>query len=934
MNEREIINLNGDWNFALDPDGTGNWYGSDTGLPNETLKVPGSWEEQGIGSPSSNEPIGAWKKIREYEGTGWYVKHIQIPENIGDAHFYLVLSGARWHTKVWIDGMEAGEQESLATEHRFDLSSLLHPGQTHRLAIFVDNRMKLRLGESHIHSYQTATAWGGITGGIHLEVLPAVHIADINVSTDGERKTADFAVTVSSSQNKLESYQVIVDVYDHERLVTSQKSSMMDTEKDGAQLIIQVSENLENWSDINPNLYTAQIYLKEYEQTIDQTSICFGIRSICTNEKQLLLNGSPVFLRGYADCCIFPLTGYPSWDVDFYRQQFRTAKEYGFNHVRLHSWNPPKPFWQAADEEGMLIQTELPHWTTFYHNRGQMVDNEEHHFLQRELIRIIKSLNSHPSFMMLSLGNELVREDGHPELNKLVRLARAEDSSRLYTDNTGFGQLPAFDREGDFYTPTLNFHPPFGWDDTASPDTTKDYKQVTALASNPLIAHEHGQYSMYIRPQEAAKYKGIMEPSFLTTTLQTLKKRGLIERIDEFIEATGTHLVRSLKENFKRMRRTSGLSGFQWLDIRDFPGQGHATTGILDMFWDSKGLIEPEQFIRFNADIVLLMRTESRVLYCGDIASIQIDLSNFGHNAIKQGVLTWTLQNKERSICSGEINIKDIKSGSVSCIAHLSIPIPNTNASHYTLDVSLMDTKGQQIGNDWSFWCIPRPLLHSETNQIWTDISSMRSTLFGAIFSDKMKWVMGGDEFKPEKVKLVITDQLNTLMVQHLVDGGRVWLMAKPDQQHDEVSTRYLPMFWNYLLFIGMSGNTLGMINHPHPSLGKFPHDRYSDWQWYNIVNGIPAIGLDLLPQLSPIVEVVDTFHRGKRLAYALELKVGKGKLYISTFRFRNEKDMKRPENAFLFQEILSYLMSDNFDPSEEVSVGELVGLFKLKANW
>ena len=44
--------------------------------------------------------------------------------------------------------------------------------------------------------------------------------------------------------------------------------------------------------------------------------------------------------------------------------------------------------------------------------------------------------------------------------------------------------------------------------------------------------------------------------------------------------------------------RTPGLSGFQLLDLQDFPGQGTALVGILNVFMESKGLIAPEAWRR------------------------------------------------------------------------------------------------------------------------------------------------------------------------------------------------------------------------------------------------------------------------------------------------------------------------------------------------
>ncbi|KRG17014.1 hypothetical protein ACA29_01275 [Lederbergia galactosidilytica] len=107
------------------------------------------------------------------------------------------------------------------------------------------------------------------------------------------------------------------------------------------------------------------------------------------------------------------------------------------------------------------------------------------------------------------MGNELISAEGHPQLNEMVQFARKLDCSRLYTDNTGFGELPSLDREGDYFTPTFNWHPPYNIEHAALPDTTLDYEEITRLENKPLIAHEHGQFTMYVRPFEAEKYKGI-----------------------------------------------------------------------------------------------------------------------------------------------------------------------------------------------------------------------------------------------------------------------------------------------------------------------------------------------------------------------------------------------------------------------------------------
>src|SRR5690606_29039787 len=101
-------------------------------------------------------------------------------------------------------------------------------------------------------------------------------------------------------------------------------------------------------------LYQLELTLYHDGELYDTRKEQFGFRTFTTAKNQFLLNEEPVFLTGYVDCCIFPQTGYPVWDKEYYKENFKIVKSYGFNHVRLHGWTAPEPFWQAADEEGML----------------------------------------------------------------------------------------------------------------------------------------------------------------------------------------------------------------------------------------------------------------------------------------------------------------------------------------------------------------------------------------------------------------------------------------------------------------------------------------------------------------------------------------------------------------------------------------------------
>ena len=78
------------------------------------------------------------------------------------------------------------------------------------------------------------------------------------------------------------------------------------------------------------------------------------------------------------------------------------------------------------------------------------------------------------------------------------------------------------------------------------------------------------------------------------------------------------------------------------------------------------------------------------------------------------------------------------------------------------------------------------------------------------------------------------------------------------------------------------------------------------------------------------MVEVVDNFNRAKRLAYAFEAQVGKGRLFVSTWRLYDAAVTGLPEGRFLLNEVMNYLQSAYFQPKAALSVGQLLGLFKM----
>lgn len=133
---------------------------------------------------------------------------------------------------------------------------------------------------------------------------------------------------------------------------------------------------------------------------------------------------------------------------------------------------------------------------------------------------------------------------------------------------------------------------------TECPNTAKDYSYtlVTPYNQCPIITHELGQWEVYPDFSEIERYTGVLSPRNLEVFKSLLEQKGMGNMASDFLMASGKLAALLYKEDIERVLRTPGMDGFQLLDLRDYQAQGSALIGLLNAFWDSKGLITPEKF--------------------------------------------------------------------------------------------------------------------------------------------------------------------------------------------------------------------------------------------------------------------------------------------------------------------------------------------------
>ncbi len=93
-----------------------------------------------------------------------------------------------------------------------------------------------------------------------------------------------------------------------------------------------------------------------------------------------------------------------------------------------------------------------------------------------------------------------------------------------------------------------------------------------------------------------------------------LARNGMLHQAADFLDATGRHTVLQYKAVNEALLGSDKSGGYQLLGLQDFPGQGSAFVGILDAFWESKGLVTPEVYRESNGPEVILARMPKKSL--------------------------------------------------------------------------------------------------------------------------------------------------------------------------------------------------------------------------------------------------------------------------------------------------------------------------------
>lgn len=429
------LSLEGTWKF--------NWVANADERPTDfyktdlddskwnNIQMPGNWEMLGYGQPEYVNVGFAWRGHFDQQPpavptkdnhVGSYRREINIPANWDGkrviAHFGSVTS----NIYLYVNGKFAGYAEDSKVAAEFDITPFLKKGKN--LIAF----QTFRWCDGSWCEDQDFWRLSGPARENYLYARSKEHrLLDVRVETELKNNYKDGALNITAKvQGNTLAYFGLYDPDGKEVIVTG-----TDNVKNGVAKYQLRVKNVRKWSAETPNLYTLVVspiqnggmYLP-YE--IVQVKV--GFRKVEIKNKQFLVNGQPVLLKGANRHEMDPDEGY---NVSEQRmiQDIMMMKRMNINAVRTCHY-PDDPRWyDLCDKYGLYVVAEANQESHGF-QYGDDAAAKKPEFAKQIMVRNqhnVSMFYNHPSIVTWSMGNETVMGDNFLQAYKWIK---SQDKTR------------------------------------------------------------------------------------------------------------------------------------------------------------------------------------------------------------------------------------------------------------------------------------------------------------------------------------------------------------------------------------------------------------------------------------------------------------------------------------------------------------------------
>lgn len=550
----EAMSLNGEWNYIVDVQEEGYYDYRMNPMRNGFFinakpKRPEDLIEYDFDKSDVMQIPSDWNTKDErlffYEGTVWFKKSFQaVP--MTDCKTLLYFGAVNYDCHVYVNGKKAGHHIGGFTAFNYDISDLLVEGEN-TVIVKVDNKRHADAVPTQIFDWWN---YGGITRDVKLVKVPMVYLEDYNLQLlKGEAKGKKRQITFSAKLSKPEAGHTVTVSIPELKL---KKTFTTDADGQVQSSIFNIqSKALQLWCPENPKLYRVDI-------SLDTSTISdeIGFRTIETRDKQILLNGKPVFLKGISIHEEKANGGGRANSVEDAQTLLSWAQELGCNFVRLAHYPHNEYMVREAERRGIMVWSEIPcYWTIAWTNP------DTYQNAQNQLRDMIARDHNRANIIIWSIANETPHSAQRDQfLGRLAKYARSQDSTRLISmamEVTGASNyVNRLNDNMNEYVDVVSFNQYIGW----YRDVNDAPKMRWEIPYNkPVIISEFGGGARY--------------------GLHGAKNQRWTEEFQENL----------YKENTAMLDKIEGLSGTTPWILKDFRSPRRVLPGVQD-YYNRKGL--------------------------------------------------------------------------------------------------------------------------------------------------------------------------------------------------------------------------------------------------------------------------------------------------------------------------------------------------------
>jgi beta-galactosidase/beta-glucuronidase len=429
----EWFSLDGEWEFALDPEGI--WQ-----LPSDP-----SWDAR-IRVPFAPEAPDSGIGNTGFFRACWYRREVETPKVNPGERLILHFCAVDYEATVWVNGHLVAHHEGGYTPFSADVTEYLDAGGKQTVVVWAGDdpadlskprgKQDWQLHPHSIWYYRTTGIWQPVW----MERIREVSIQELRWTPNVERWEIGFEAWIAGGRR--DDLRLNVKLYANEALQADDTYAVVAGEVHRRIALsdpgIDDYRNELLWSPERPTIIYAEIRLMDGSGGLLDTARSYtALRSIGAQGDKFVLNGRPYQLRMVLDQGYWPDGGLTAPDDDAYRRDVELTKAMGFNGVRKHQKLESPRYLYWADTLGLVVWEEMP---SAYRFTRQSIERLTH-----EWTEAIARDGSHPCIVAWVPFNESWGVPDLPDspaqrhyVQALYHLTKTLDPSRPVIGNDGW----------------------------------------------------------------------------------------------------------------------------------------------------------------------------------------------------------------------------------------------------------------------------------------------------------------------------------------------------------------------------------------------------------------------------------------------------------------------------------------------------------------